>query len=61
MKAPDRRFLIMDRIIEDMENDVRSFEGRPLNGKTIGEMHGNLAAAIGALAETIKTMLEEKK
>lgn len=42
----------------DMEADVRDFEGKPFNGKTVGEMHGNLAAGISALAGMVDRLLD---
>lgn len=45
-------------IKEDMENDVRTFTGRPFDGRTVGEMHGNLAAGIAALAGMVSVLAE---
>lgn len=43
----------------DMESDVRRFDGQPLDGKTVAEMHGNLAAAISALAGMVAALAEQ--
>ncbi len=58
------RIEVLEMIIEDMENDVREFtskpfDGKPFNGETLGELHGNLAAAILALANIMKKHIEE--
>lgn len=37
-------------IKEDMEEDVHKFDGRPLDGKVVAEIHGVLAATCSALA-----------
>lgn len=50
---------VLDMIIADMENDAKEFEGKPFTGKTLGELHGNLCAAVQALAEIVKKHLEE--
>lgn len=40
-------------IKHDMASDVASFDGKPLDGKIVAEIHGNLAAAISALADMV--------
>ena len=49
---------VLEMIIVDMEKDVKDFEGKPLTGKTLGELHGNLCATIQALAKVLKKHLE---
>lgn len=49
---------VMALISEDMERDVKAYEGKPFTGKTIGEIHGNLAAAIDALAKAVDSLVE---
>lgn len=51
--------LVLTMIMEDMENDVKEFEGRPFNGKTLGELHGNLCAALQAVARILKDHIQE--
>jgi hypothetical protein len=50
---------VLDMIVADMEQDVKDFEGKPFTGKTLGELHGNLCAAVQALAKIMKKHLEE--
>ncbi len=57
----DKAIKRMELVSADMETDVREFEGKPLTGKTVGELHGTLAAAIQAIAETVKEHLQECK
>lgn len=45
-------------IRQDMEQDVREFDGLPLAGKTVATIHGNLAAAVSALAGMIAALDE---
>lgn len=49
---------ILQMIIEDMENDIKQFDGKPFNGRTLGELHGNLCATIQALAGIMKKYIE---
>jgi hypothetical protein len=51
---------ILEMIAEDMKNDAVNFDGRPFNGKTVAQYFGNQGAAIAALANIIKSILEEK-
>ena len=50
---------VLDMIIDDCEKDVNDFEGKPLNGKTVAEMHGILEAKIQALAKIVKKIAEQ--
>jgi len=52
---------VMQMISEDMEKDAKDFNGKPFNGKTVGEYFGNQGAAIAALADNIKRILEDMK
>ena len=49
---------ILELIMEDMKNDAKNFDGRPFNGKIVAEYFGNQGAAISALAEIIKSVIE---
>lgn len=49
---------VLKTISEDMENDVKEFDGKPFNGKTVAEYFGNHGAAIASLADIVKLMLE---
>ena len=47
-----------------MESDAKNLDGKPFTGKTVGEYLGNQGAAIAALADIIKSILDrppEKK
>jgi hypothetical protein len=57
---PDERINICKVIAEDAKNDAINFEGKPFNGKTVAEYLGHLGAATAALANLIKSILEEK-
>ena len=46
-------------IARDMKNDAKEFDDRPFNGRTVAEYLGNLGAAIAALADIVKSLLEE--
>ena len=48
-------------IAEDMKNDAKNFDGRPFNGKIVAEYFGNQGAAIAALANIIKSILEKPR
>mgnify|MGYP001613642123 CR=1 FL=1 len=51
---------VLEAIAKDMENDARNFDGKPFNGKTVGEYFGNHGAAIATLADIVKSLLEDK-
>jgi hypothetical protein len=50
---------VLGLIVQDMAADVTRFDGAPLDGKTVAEMHANLAAAVSALAEIMLAVLPE--
>ncbi len=52
---------VLEMIAKDMKDDAANFDGRPFDGKTVAEYFGNQGAAIAALANIIKSMLEEKE
>jgi len=55
------RIKVLDMIIDDCERDVKDFEGREFNGKTLGELHGILEAKIQALAKIVRELMEESE
>jgi len=55
----DNRINICEQIAEDAKSDAASFDGKPFTGKTVGEYMGYHGASIAALANLIKSMLEE--
>ncbi len=55
----EKQIKLLEKIAKDMENDAKEFDGRPFNGRTVGEYFGNHGAAIAALAKIIKATLED--
>ena len=53
-----RTLEVMELIIEDCEEDVKEFDGKPFTGKTLGELHGILEAKIQAIAKAVKKIAE---
>lgn len=49
----------LDMIIADCKQDVKDFDGRVFDGKTLGELHGIIEAKIEALAEITKELVKE--
>lgn len=56
----DNRIQICEQIAQDAENDAKQFDGKPFNGRTVAEYFGNHGAAITALANLIKSVLEDE-
>lgn len=50
---------VLEMIIEDCEQDVKDFDGKEFNGKTLGELHGILEAKIMALAKILKEVVNK--
>ena len=55
----NKRVRVLEIIAADMKNDAEDFDGRPFNGKTVAEYFGNQGAAISALANIMKSILEQ--
>ena len=55
----NKRSEVLEMIATDMKNDAAKFDGRPFNGKTVAEYFGNQGAAIAALADILKSSLEQ--
>ena len=51
----------LEMTAEDMEDDAKTFDGQPFNGKTVAEYFGNQGAAISALAGIMKSILERQE
>lgn len=49
---------VMNMVAEDVEHDAADFDGKPFDGKTIGTYMGNHGAAIKAVVEAIKEILD---
>ena len=47
-------------IAEDMKKDAANFDGKPFDGRTVATYFGNQGAAIAALADTIKEIVQMK-
>ena len=56
----DKRIKILEMVAEDMKNDAKNFDGKPFTGKTVGTYFGNHGAAIAALANVVKSILEKE-
>lgn len=50
---------VLGMIAQDQLDDANAFEGKPFDGRTVAEYFGNQGAAIKALADIIKELLEE--
>ena len=62
MKQEKREKLIkvMLMVAEDTEADARNFDGKEFNGKTVATYFGNHGAAIKAVADVLREILEDK-
>ena len=58
MMTKERISEVMQMVADDMEADVKAFEGKPFNGRTVAEFFGNQAAAIRAVALAVKQLSE---
>lgn len=56
----DKRIKLCEKIAEDMKNDATEFDGKPFTGRSVGEYFGNHGAAIAALADLIKSIMEDQ-
>ena len=52
---------VMEMVMEDVKNDATEFDGKLFTGKTVAEYMGNHGAAIRAVAEAVKEILEAQK
>jgi hypothetical protein len=52
---------ILGIIARDMKKDATDFDGKPFTGLTVGAHYGYACAAIAALANIIKLIVEEDK
>ena len=55
-----KRVKVLKMISDDMKKDAKNFDGRPFNGRTVAEYFGHQGAAISALANIIRSILEEE-
>ena len=59
MMTDKRLITLLDMVIADMENDAKTFDGNPFTGKVVGTQFGNQGAAIAAIANAVKTIVEK--
>lgn len=57
----DNRIKILEEIAKDAEKDASDFDGQPFTGKTVGTYLGYHGASIAALANILKSFIEEKE
>jgi len=50
---------VLKMITDDMKKDAENFDGKPFTGKTVAEYFGNQGAAIAALANIMRSILED--
>lgn len=50
---------VLDMIAQDMKDDAKNFDGKPFNGRTVAEYFGNHGAAIAALANIVKELVDK--
>jgi hypothetical protein len=60
MDKKEKQIKILNMIAEDMKNDAAAFDGAPFTGKNVATYFGNQGAAIAALANIIKMILEDE-
>ncbi|MFA5298310.1 MAG: hypothetical protein WC389_08910 [Lutibacter sp.] len=56
----DRLIQLCEQIAQDTENDAKEFEGKPFTGKTVGVYFGYQGAAIKALADIVKQLINNQ-
>ena len=56
-----KKIEVLKMISEDMRNDAEKFDGQPFSGVTVAEYFGKQGAAISALADIIRSLLEQEK
>ena len=59
-EAKQKIICVMKMVAEDVENDASKFDGKPFNGKTVAEYMGNHGAAIAAIANAVRQIVEEQ-
>ena len=53
-----KKIEVLKMIAGDVENDAKEFDGKPFNGRTVAQYFGNHGAAIKALANIVREILE---
>ena len=54
----DKLIKICNQVAFDVENDAKEFDGRSFDGKTVAQYFGYHGAAIKALADVVKELIE---
>ena len=54
-----KRIKALELIAEDMKKDAKNFDGQPFNGRTVARYFGYQGAAIAALANIVKSIIED--
>lgn len=57
----ERLIEICEQVALDAKNDAEEFDGKPFDGKTVATYLGYHGAAINALANILKEVIEEIK
>jgi len=57
----DKIIEVCEKIAEDMKQDAISFDGKPFTGKNVATYFGYQGAAIAALANMIKLIVEKNE
>lgn len=60
IEKKEKMIRVLKTIADDMESDAKRFDGKPFDGKTVAEYFGCQGAAIAALADIVKEILEEE-
>ena len=55
----DKIIKIMSMVAQDTEEDSKNFDGKEFNGKNVATYFGNHGAAIQAVADAVKSILED--
>ena len=58
MKTDEIKRILKD-IAQDAADDASAFDGKPFNGRTMGEYLGNHGASIAALARILEATIDE--
>ena len=59
-RSIEKMIVALNLMQDDMKNDACGFDGKPFNGKNVGELFGNYGAAIAALAYFITVLLNDE-
>ena len=61
MRDKKRMLEVCEQISKDVENDARTFDGKPFNGRIMAEYMGNHGAAIKALADILSEVIKTEE